>query len=74
MSYGVLALGRCSLTFINTIRVAQNRNVRNIYGSANSVIYKINNLLPFNETYDLYVSLKLSSEIKIPIQSNSYFI
>ena len=74
LSYGVLAWGRCSLTFINKIRVAQNRIVRNIYGSANFDVYKSNNLLPFNETYDLYALLKLFKEIKMPNQSNSYFI
>ena len=74
MSYGVLAWGRCSLTFIKIIRVVQNLIVRNIYGSENSNIYKLNNLLPFKETYDLYAILKLLKVNKLSNQSNSYFI
>ena len=74
LSYGVLVQGRYSLTFINTIRVTQNSSVRNIYGYANSNINKLNNLLLFNKTYDLHDLLKLSKEINMPNQSNSYFI
>ena len=70
LSIGILAWGRCSLTFINKIRVAQNKTVRNIYGSENSNIHKLNNLLPFNESYDLYALLKKCKEIKMLNQSN----
>ena len=74
LNCGVLACGRCTLSLINKIRVAQNRIVRNIYGSANFYIYKLNNMIHFNEAYDLYALLKLFKQNEMPTKSNSYFI
>ena len=72
INFNLILDRRCSPTLI--IKICVEQNIRNSYGSANSNIYKLNNLLPFNETYDLNALLKLFKEIKLPNQSNSYFI
>ena len=73
LTYGVLAWGRGNTVSINKIKAAQNKILKSIYGSYAPAIYRVGNLLTFDETYEWLALLKLYSEFKTVPRSSSYF-
>ena len=74
INYGILAWGKGNKTYTKKVCLAQNRIVRNLYGSTNFSIYKRHDLLPFDETYELNALIKLYKELKMTNMTNPYFI
>ena len=73
LTYGVLAWGRGNSVSINKIKSVQNKILKSIYGSYASSIYRVSNLLTFDETYAWLLLIKLYSELKTDSWSSSHF-
>ena len=68
----MLAWGKCSLTSINRIERAQNRDIRLIFGSSDDEVYHTNRILKFRDAYEFYCISKLYRIVTFP-QQNPYF-
>ena len=70
-TYGIIILGRSSLTCTSKLQKSQNNLIELIYGSSDIFVYKCNVLLTFNQAFDYFAAIKFYKELNNPV--NMYF-